>query len=238
MRKKVSIIVTSIVTLSTSLMAEDGLQKGFYAGVSIGGSDTSGDRSDRHISAGPPPVTFQLSQNKSIGDISERGEVFLGYFYPFMKPGIGVSVEGFYGFSRLKDPVRSDLGLLAPAAGVFIEENLEVSRSFGGNVRLGPIIRQNHFLAAILGFETARFSRRHEDGIGKEFHHTSKFVTGFQYGISYQYGWGNSTIGIELKQTRFPSTKLEKLSPTNALSTTNFKLNINSLMLRYTYRFY
>lgn len=238
MFKRLLIIISISVTFSSETIADSGIQKGFFAGFSAGGSATDGDRSDRHISAGPPPETFPLSQDKSVKDISERGEVFLGYFYPFTKPSIGISFEGFYGFSRLKDPVRSDLGLLGRDAGVFIEENLEVSRSFGGSVRIGPLIRQNHFLAALLGFEIARFSRRHEDGIGKEFHHTSKYVTGFQYGISYQYGWGESMIGIEFKQTRFPSTKLEKLSPTNALSTTNFKLNINSLMIRYTYRFY
>jgi hypothetical protein len=237
MKRKISLIMLYCFVLSSSLMAESGLQKGIYAGVSVGGSSLGGERSDRHISAGPPPRAFQLSQNKSIKDTSERGEVFLGYFYPFLQQGIGVSCEGFYGFSRLRDTIRSDLGLLAPAAGVFIQESLEVSRSFGGNVRVGPIIQQNHFLAAIVGFETARFSRYHEDGVGREFHRVSKFITGFQYGISYQYGWDKSTIGIELKQTRFPATKIEKISPTNALTTTNFKANVSSLLVRYTYRF-
>jgi len=218
-------------------MANCALQKGFYAGVSVGGSSLGNKRSDQHISAGPPVTTFQLSQNKSMKDTSERGEIFVGYFRPFLNNTLGASVEGTYGFTRLRDLVRTDLGLLGGVAGTFIDETLEVSRSFGASVRVGPIIKQKHFLAGILGFETARFSRNHADGIGKEFINTSKTITGFQYGLSYQYGWDNSTIGIEFKQTRFPSTKIQATTPTNAVPITDFKPNINSLMIRYTYRF-
>lgn len=243
MKNKILSLLISMISLAYSVSANEGFQKGFYAGVSLGGSSFKGKRSDRHVSN--DGTTFQLSKGASIKDTSERGEAFLGYFLPFFQKKLGISVEGFYGFSKLSHMIRKDIGALAPLAGFgapnlgsYLQERLKISRSFGGNFRVGPIINAHHFIGAILGIESTRFIRYHEDGVGKEFHKVSKQKAGFQYGLTYQYAWNNSSIGIDLKQTRFSSITLSKADSTNAITTTSFKPNINSLVVRYTYRFY
>lgn len=235
MKNKILSLLIGISSITYSVNASDGFQKGFYAGVSLGGSSLKGKRFDHHASN---DGTILLNKRSSLSNTSERGEAFLGYFFPFYQNKIGISFEGFYGFSKLSHRIRHDMGLLAPAAGTYLQERLKTSRSFGGNVRLGPIISDHHFIGAILGVESTRFTRYHEDGVGNEFHKVSKQKAGFQYGLTYQYAWNNSSLGIDLKQTRFSSITLSKADSTNAITTTRFKPNINSLVVRYTYRFY
>lgn len=233
MKNKMLSLLIGISTLSCAAHANEGLQKGFYAGVSLGGSSFKGKRSDVHVSN---TQSFQTSN--TIRNTSERGEAFLGYFFPFYQDKIGVSFEGFYAFSSLEHTIRNTLEL-QPSTSTDITERLQTKRSFGGNFRIGAILQKQHFIGAILGLESTRFTRSHDDGFGQVFHKVSKQKAGFQYGLTYQYTWNDSSsIGIDLKQTRFSSMKLSKADSTNAVTTTQFKPNINSLVVRYTYRFY
>lgn len=237
MKRKILSLFIGISSISYGANAVDGFQKGFYAGVSLGGASFKGKRSDRHVSG--DGTIYQLSKKASISDTSEKGEAFLGYFFPLFQNKAALSVEGHYAFSKLNDRIRYDLGLLAGIGGTYLTERLKTSRSFGGNMRVGPLMNDHHFVGAILGFESARFTHYHEDGVGNEFHKTSKQKVGFQYGLTYQYAWNtSSSIGIDLKQTRFSSISLSKADSTNAITTTRFKPNFNSLVVRYTYRFY
>ncbi|MBN9413411.1 MAG: outer membrane beta-barrel protein [Candidatus Paracaedimonas acanthamoebae] len=233
MKNKMLSLLIGISAISCMSHANEGFQKGFYAGVSLGGSSFKGKRSDLHVSGNQ---SFQT--NKTIRNTSERGEAFLGYFFPFYQNKIGVSFEGFYAFSSLEHTIRNTLEL-QPGTGTDVTERLQTKRSFGGNFKIGPIIHNRHFIGAILGVESTHYTRYHDDGFGQEFHKVSKQKAGFQYGLTYQYAWNDSSsIGIDLKQTRFSSIKLSKADSTNAVTTTRFKPNINSLVVRYTYRFY
>lgn len=238
MKRKILSLLIGISSISYGAIAAEGFQKGFYAGVSFGGSSFKGKRSDRHVSG--DGTLYQLSENASINDTSERGEAFLGYFFHLFQNKAAISVEGFYAFSKLSDRIRYDAGLLAGiGGGSYLTERLETSRSFGGNMRIGSLINNQHFIGAILGLERTRFTRYHEDGVGNQFHKTSKQKFGFQYGLTYQYAWNtSSSIGIDLKQTRFSAMTLSKEDSTNARTTTKFKPNINSVVVRYAYRFY
>ncbi|AIL12819.1 hypothetical protein IM40_03665 [Candidatus Paracaedimonas acanthamoebae] len=236
MKNKMLSLLIGISCIAYTANANEGFQKGFYAGVSLGGSSFKGKRSDWHVSN--DGTMFQFSKGASISNTSERGEAFLGYFLPFYQDKLGISFEGFYAFSSLNHRIRHDLEI-QPGIGFYLTERLQTKRSFGGSFRLGPIIHKKHFIGTILGFESARFTRSHEDGVGKEFHKVSKQKAGFQYGLTYQYAWNNSSsIGIDLKQTRFSSMTLSKADSTSAITTTRFKPKINSLVVRYTYRFY
>lgn len=235
MRHKLSPLLISALSLIYGAHANEGFQKGFYAGASLGGSSFKGKRSDRQVSN--DGTVFQLSQNASINDTSERGEAFVGYFLPFFQNKLGMSLEGVYAFSSLEDKIRKNLNLV-DGLGTYLEEKIKTSRSFGGNFRIGPILNGQHFIGAILGFESTRFTHYHADGVGNEFNRSSKHKIGFQYGLTYQYAWGNSSIGLDLKQTHFSSIKMSNIDSTNAVSTTRFKPKINALTLRYTYRFY
>lgn len=78
MKNKILSLLITMISFVYSVSANDGFQKGFYAGVSLGGSSFKGKRSDRHVSNNG--TAFQLSQGASISNTSERGEAFLGYF--------------------------------------------------------------------------------------------------------------------------------------------------------------